>query len=109
MSCGVLQWFLTDVIRRTIEAARFIFDYCLSPSCRTTSSKRARSLSRIVESTAFCGLACYRLRKRLGQLNLSLAALRATRWPEIWVEIVDSSLRRIFEAPLDILPLGRTS
>jgi serine/threonine-protein kinase ATR len=101
------QWFLSDVVRRTTEAARCIFDYCLSPSCSTTSSKRARSLSRIVESTAALASLVTGFESALGNLIYRLLLHMLREGPKTGWELVDSTLRQIFEGPPDTLPLGQ--
>ena len=101
------QWFLTDVIRRTTEAARCIFDYCLSPSCCTTLSKRARSLSRIVQSTAMLASLSTGFESALGNLIYRLLLHMIQEGPRSGWETVDSALRQVFKTPHHILHVGQ--
>jgi serine/threonine-protein kinase ATR len=98
---------MTDIIRRTTEAARSIFDYCLSPCCSTTSIKRARSLSRIVTATASLLSFSTGFESALGNLIYRLVLYRLQQGPRVGWESVDIALRHIFDAPLDVLPLGQ--
>ena len=98
------QWFLTDVIRRTTETARSIFDYCLSPSCSTTSIKRARGLARIVISVASLLSLSTAFESALGNLVYRLLLHRLQDGPKIAWQIVESALQQIFETSIDMLP-----
>jgi hypothetical protein len=99
------QWFLTDIIRRTTEAARSIIDYYLSPSCSTTSIRRARSLSRIATSTASLLSLSTGFENALGNLIYRLVLYRLQQGPKVGWENVDIALGQIFDASPDPLPL----
>ncbi|EGO27933.1 hypothetical protein SERLADRAFT_414152 [Serpula lacrymans var. lacrymans S7.9] len=43
------QWFMMDLLRRTVVLAQSAFNYCLC--CPTTPHRRSRSLARIIESS----------------------------------------------------------
>ncbi|TFK43883.1 hypothetical protein BDQ12DRAFT_199518 [Crucibulum laeve] len=41
------HWFITDLTRRVPETARALFDFCSSPLCSTTATKRVNALLKI--------------------------------------------------------------
>lgn len=99
------QWFLADVIRRTTEAARSIFDYCLSPSSSTTSKKRARSLAQVVKAIGALMSLSSRTRSHLDKLVSRLVLLRLQEGPRPGWECVDGALCGMFDPSIEITSL----
>lgn len=97
------RWFLTDIIRRATEVVRSTFDYCLSPSCSTTSVKRARSLSRVVVSASSLIFLSTGFKGALGNMIYRLLLYRLQEGPRTGWENVDNALRNVFEAKLSIM------
>lgn len=92
----ISQWFLTDIVRRTTEVARSIFDYCLSPACSTTAAKRVRSLSRIVASTSLLISLSSAFQAPLRNLLYRALIHRVHDGPKVQYEILDKTLERAF-------------
>lgn len=102
------QWFFVDTIRRTTEALRSTFDYCLSSSCSTTSIKRARSLSRLIKSAASLISQPIGVESALSDMIYCLMLCRLQEGPRPGWENVDIALCNVFEAKLNITHTRRS-
>ena len=92
----ISQWFLADIVRRTTESAKCVFDYCLSPSCSTIAAKRVRSLSRIMASTNLLIPLSSAFQTPLRNLLYRTLIYRVHEGPKTQYEVLDEALERVF-------------
>ena len=103
----ISQWFLTDIVRRTTESARCIFDYCLSPSCSTLATKRVRSLSRIISSTNLLISLSNAFQGPLRNLLYRTLIYRVHEGPKMQYDVLDKTLERAFTDISGCSPSGQ--
>lgn len=92
----ISQWFLADIVRRTTESAKCVFDYCLSPSCSTIAAKRVRSLSRIMASTNLLIPLSSAFQTPLRNLLYRTLIYRVHEGPKMQYEVLDKALEGSF-------------
>ena len=94
------QWFLVDLIRRVTGAAASVLDFCLSPTCTTTSVKRARGLIQVIASATSLLPISLGFGDAVESLFSRLLRNRLQQGPNVDWEIVDITLGKAFERPL---------
>lgn len=98
----VSQWFLQDCIRRINEAARKVFEFCLSPTLSLGNVTRAKALVRVLTCLSFYVSVPHPMdhRTALSDLPHQLLRRRLMEGPKEGWEHVDAFLPSSFESPM---------
>jgi hypothetical protein len=99
------QWFLVDVILKVTEIVSSTFDFCLSPSCNTTSAKRSRSLTQVVTSATSLLSLALGFEAAVENLLSRLLRYRLQEGPNANWESLDIVLSQAFKRPLVCPPV----
>ncbi|KAI0938155.1 hypothetical protein AcV7_003428 [Taiwanofungus camphoratus] len=98
------HWYLSDIVRRTLEVTRRAFHFLLSP-CSTINLRRARVLERLCFATATATSVFADYEEALEPIWARLLHYRLSIGPNLAWQRLDLALEKVFESRLLNCPI----